>query len=630
MGYYLNQLTQEQLKVVDSLMEMPDSKIKPDYRRIDLTDQSFGDWVVLKYAGKKKWICMCSCGKIAKVAGTELRLGNSTSCGHNNNNKNINLVGQTFGYWEVLEKLPKNKYRCKCHCGCPGGTIKIVGGYDLQHGKTKSCGYNTTRKESIVGRKFNSWTVLEYIGEGKYKCQCDCEDKTIGIVRRADLVSGRSKSCGHDTNKLIDLTGRKFGEWTVIKHVGYGRWLCRCSCPDHTEKIIRHTELLNGDSKSCGCKHKELLKQTMIDRYGETASSKINSPRTLEQIDAIKDKESMLSVIKNNFDHKPTVYELEPIFGLKYSRIIRLIHQYGLEDSILLYDTTTSRYETEIINFIHTIDQDIKIIHSDRVELSGNELDIYIPDKKLAIEFDGNYWHSDLFKDNKYHQHKSIRCFRRGIRCIHIFEHEWNNPIKQRILKWLIEDRISTNKNIVYARNCTITLIDNNLCQDFLSKNHIQGGIYSDICLGLYYNSELIGVMTFGRPRFNEKYEYELLRLAWKQGVNVVGGSERLFKYFVTQYKPTSIVSYCDIGKFSGDVYLRLGFKATSKDITTPNYLWVNPITNKTLTRYQTMKHKLIEKGLGTPDMTEADIMESLGYIRIYDCGNMRFSWYNT
>ena len=133
--------------------------------------------------------------------------------------------------------------------------------------------------------------------------------------------------------------------------------------------------------------------------------------------------------------------------------------------------------------------------------------------------------------------------------------------------------------------------------------------------------------MTFGKPRFNNNYEWELIRLCWKAGVRVIGGAPKLFKYFKDKYNPTSIISYCDISKFNGKVYKKLGFELDG--ITEPTYVWVDNYTGEVLSRYQTMKHKLVEQGLGTEVQTEDEIMENLGYLKIYDCGNARYIWSN-
>ena len=131
--------------------------------------------------------------------------------------------------------------------------------------------------------------------------------------------------------------------------------------------------------------------------------------------------------------------------------------------------------------------------------------------------------------------------------------------------------------------------------------------------------------MSFGNPRFNNEYEYELIRLCWKDNIKVVGGSEKLFTYFKNSYKPSSIVTYCNISKFGGKVYTSLGFKLCG--ITETNYVWTKNKFNETLTRYQTQKHKLVEQGLGTEEQTEDEIMKQLGYIKVYDSGNIILEW---
>ena len=117
------------------------------------------------------------------------------------------------------------------------------------------------------------------------------------------------------------------------------------------------------------------------------------------------------------------------------------------------------------------------------------------------------------------------------------------------------------------------------------------------------------------------------MRLAFKNDIKVIGGSEKLFKYFIKHNNPNNIISYCDISKFNGDVYLRLGFKTSISDVTPPNYMWINSENKMAFPRYKTMKHKLIQQGLGTKEDTENSIMEGLGYKKMYDCGNLRFTW---
>ena len=167
-------------------------------------------------------------------------------------------------------------------------------------------------------------------------------------------------------------------------------------------------------------------------------------------------------------------------------------------------------------------------------------------------------------------------------------------------------------------------------CKEFLEKYHLQGYIAATINLGLEYNGELVGVMTFGKPRFIVGFDYEVLRLAFKNGAVVVGGAEKLFSYFIEKTKANTVISYVDISKFTGEVYNRLGFEISKREpITQPNYVWIKPGGTRpsVLSRYKTTKEKLVQAGLDRFGNTEDEIMENLGYYKLYNCGNIRYEW---
>ena len=122
------------------------------------------------------------------------------------------------------------------------------------------------------------------------------------------------------------------------------------------------------------------------------------------------------------------------------------------------------------------------------------------------------------------------------------------------------------SKQKLYARKLQLKEVNIKDTNEFLDAYHLQNSCYGNtVNLGLYQDEELIQVMTFGKPRYNSHYQWELLRLCTKSEYYVVGGAEKLFKHFIRDYNPESIISYCDMSKFTGDVYLRLGFKQTTK-----------------------------------------------------------------
>jgi hypothetical protein len=137
--------------------------------------------------------------------------------------------------------------------------------------------------------------------------------------------------------------------------------------------------------------------------------------------------------------------------------------------------------------------------------------------------------------------------------------------------------------------------------------------------------------MTLGDPRFDTNFEWEIIRECWLPDTLVIGGASKMFEYFKRNYNPLSVISYCDATKFTGSVYFNLGFKLDAVNpMTDPNYVWIKksiPNGFETLSRYQTQKKKLIARGLGVETQTETEIMENLGFVRVYNSGNLRFVW---
>ena len=359
-----------------------------------------------------------------------------------------------------------------------------------------------------------------------------------------------------------------------------------------------------------------------MERYGDTNTTRILNPREKCQIEAIKTKEEFDKIIEDN--PKITVTELAILLNINEAYMAKVLRKYGHVDVINKYNGVSS-IEMSLRNFIETFGYEIET--SNRTILNGKELDIYIPELKIAFEFNDNYWHSDLFKDKKYHQNKSLECRQKGIRLIHIYEYEWKDPEIKQKLKNLISNILEKNKNKIYARNTYIKSIDVTLEKEFLNNYHLQGYTASSVKLGCFdkKTDELLGVMTFGTPRFSTDTEYEIIRLCWKSNITVLGGTEKLFNYFINKYKVNSIGTYADLNKFTGTVYTRLGFE--DNGVSDPGYMWVSKEGDEVLPRYKTQKHKLLKLGLGGYGRTEDEIMKTIGYYKIYNSGNLRYTW---
>jgi hypothetical protein len=280
-----------------------------------------------------------------------------------------------------------------------------------------------------------------------------------------------------------------------------------------------------------------------------------------------------------------------------------------------------SKRELEVLDLIKT-NYNGEILTNIKNLISG-ELDIYLPDLKIAFEFNGLYWHSHLYKDKLYHLNKTKQCSDSNISLIHIWEDDWD--YKKDILRSIILNKLGKSEKI-WARRCEIKEInDNKLVRDFLVKNHIQGFVGSNIKIGLYFNGELVSLMTFGNLRRSlgqksKEGSYELLRFCNKLNTTVIGGSSKLLKYFLDRYKTNEIISYSDNSRGSGDMYKKLGFKLESE--TEPNYYWIIDGIRKH--RFNFRKDKLVKNG-SDPNKTEVEIMNEMGHYRIFDCGSKKW-----
>lgn len=206
---------------------------------------------------------------------------------------------------------------------------------------------------------------------------------------------------------------------------------------------------------------------------------------------------------------------------------------------------------------------------------------------------------------------------------VDLFEYELTGERWKSIREFLSNSL--QDKRRIGARQCTVRQVSVVDEREFLAQYHLQGYVASTMCYGLYYENELLQLMSFGRPRFSSNYEWELLRLCTKYGYAITGGAEKLFKYFIRCNAPMSVVSYCDLSKFSGNVYCRIGMELDH--VSQPNYRWVR--YSEVYSRYRCQKHKLARL-LGEQfdsSKSEAENMLSAGYVRVYDSGNAVYVW---
>jgi hypothetical protein len=302
---------------------------------------------------------------------------------------------------------------------------------------------------------------------------------------------------------------------------------------------------------------------------------------------------------------------------------------YGVENVCTICNPISEQSsikENELKLFIFSLN--INFIENDRIILNGKEIDIYLPDYKLGIEFDGLYWHSDKFIIDDYHINKSEECKKKGIQLLHIFEDEW--IYKKEIVKSIIRGKLGIINTKIYGRKTEIREInDNKLVRNFLESNHIQGFVGSNVKIGLFYNNELVSLMTFGKKRLsmgnkiNFDGEYEMLRFCNKLNTTVIGGASKIFKHFIKTYNPKSILTFADRRYSNGNLYNKLNFKFIGN--TKPNYWYFKAHEYIRYYRFNFRKDILVKEGFNE-NKSEREIMVERKYYRIYDCGNLKYS----
>lgn len=280
-------------------------------------------------------------------------------------------------------------------------------------------------------------------------------------------------------------------------------------------------------------------------------------------------------------------------------------------------------YEIEVVEWLKNIlPQETIIIQNDRKIISPLELDIYLPDYKLAIEFDEIYWHcesaSNMKRDQHYHIGKTESCLSQNIRLIHIFENEWIDSAD--IVKSIIKAKLNIYSKKIGARECSIQKISKETSSLFLIENHLQGEVFAQIYLGLFKDAELLAVLLIGKNRYKENC-YEVIRFANKKDLLIIGGFSKLWKHALTLIpEDTNIISYADLKYFTGESNRTLGFVFSHK--APPSYFYTKDY--KVLeNRLKYQKHKLFNMSSFIVDskLTEWENMQLNGYDRIWDCG---------
>ena len=538
------------------------------------------------------------------------------------------IDGETLS--EKIYLIEKNKSFCKVCCS----KVKFLSykrGY--REYCSKSCSNND---QDLIGEKLQSYKKnnLKKYGVENPSMLDSVKDKISLSKEKLDYnkIDEKYKKTfiekyGVDNPSKLNSVKKKKKE-TTIKNWGVDNPFQSEFLKEKSKKTLLEKYGVEHPLKSSLIK--ESIKKKNIERYGVDNYTKTDVYKNL-----MFDKYHSCN-IKTNLNSDPNYikyiglgeYELSCDCGESHNYITNshLYHsrkRLGNKQCVSCFPITNSQSSKEknLLEWIKTIYSG-EVISGYR---DGLEIDIYLPEMKIGFEFNGLYWHCEIFKTKNYHLDKLNYFKERDIKIINIWEDDWdlkNNIVKSQIKNWLGK----TNTRI-WARKCEVKIVDDlKTIRSFLNESHIQGYVSSSLKIGLFYENEMVSLMTFdhfeGRRKMKDN-EWNLSRFCNKVGFNVIGGASKLLSYFKKIKEPNRIISFADKSWSTGELYYKLDFYLKSTSY--PNYSYF--IDKKRVNKQRYKKSKLIKMGFDEKK-SESKIMEDdFGSYKIFDCGQLKFEW---
>jgi len=495
----------------------------------------------------------------------------------------------------------------------------------------KNFGVTSPSKNQEIKDKIKE-TNLERYGVTTYLNTESCRQKTIDsiITQMPEIIEKRKKTnlekYGVEHSFQSETVKEKSKE-THIKNLGVDN--------PGKSKIIQQ-KIINTNIQKFGTKRplqnlavQQKMINTLRERYKVTNASQIESVKKEKQQ---KFFEILISSdrLKNHYTPNFDVSTYSDCFEYYEWKCLKCntIFEYCISNGRIprcptCYPVAQSSLSEHTI--VEMCKKHFKIIYErSRNLIPPYEIDVFIPELKLGIEFNGLYWHSEVGgnKDREYHQNKLLLALQNNIQLIQIFEDEFRD--KQDIVESIIINKFGKNQSKIFARKCQIFSVYPEDARRFYFDNHIQGFINGQH-LGLFYNEEIVSMITFGTPRFETLHETEIYRFCNKINTSVIGGLSRLVKAMILATNTKSIVTYADARYGLGLGYAKCGFKFVGT--TSPGYYYMK-YYNDRISRNQFQKHLLKDKLKEfDPALTEWENMQLNGYDRIWDCGNFVYEY---
>lgn len=459
--------------------------------------------------------------------------------------------------------------------------------YIVENLSRKECAYFFDTNESYIKRKLKEYRLLK--------------DKT-----QTNESISRSLKISLDKETLFqlyiieNLTMQECADALKTKFHIIKRRLNDFGIKKSQEKFKEvHRIHSHQTEKSLERRKKTLLRKYGVDNVSKNEKIKIKKEKTTQE------HYGVLNPFKSDDIKQKISKKIQSEYGVPYSCMRKECRKYSGNDS------------KPNQNFAKMLD-DLNIKYEREFSLGNYSYDFKADN--MLFEINPTIFHNSTFapvglpKNMMYHFDKRKVAKEYGYHCVHIFD--WDD--EEKIIRTFL-----IPKDRIYARNCTIKAVPVSEARKFLDQNHLQGYARDEIRLGLYYKNELIEIMTFGKPRYNKNYTWELIRLCSIK--NVIGGPERLLKAFTNDRPCATIVSYCDLSKFDGKIYEKLGFKIISRN--QPSKHWINLKTGQHITDNllrQKGFDQLFKTNYGKGTSNEQLMLEN-DFVEVYDCGQLTF-----
>lgn len=504
----------------------------------------------------------------------------------------------------------------------------------------KKCGVN-------IGLEKRKITNIERYGDENPNTNEDIKEKRKRTTLERYGVEHTSQS-NEIKNKIKNTNLKKYGteypsknkeiqekiKNTSLERYGKTSYLATEECQqkakthisENKEKILKKKQVtsLKNYNEIHPMKNKEFkekIKKTNMEKYGvdwffqtENFNEKYVYQTYYDNLSNIGkyyfDNQEKILEIYN--ERKLNICDLSDIVEIHPVKLARMFHENN-------WKIENRKVSSEEKHFKMRLEDDLNltITNNDRTIISPYEIDIAILDKNVGVEYHGLYWHSTNDYENVYYKHKDklVLAKNNGVKLLQFFSNEVNQ--KYEIVKSIISESIDLNEKI-YANNCIIKEIDDNIYSEFCDKNYLLENRNTTFNLGLYNGNELVSVMSFNKIT-NNNWKIEIF--CNKLNIKVIDGEIKLFNYFVKKYNPNSVSGYVNARISDGKFLERLGFEFIEH--TEPNYYCTDGVNI-----YNPENIKILEKYDETK--SEKQNIVDNGYRIIYDAGYLVYCFFNS